>query len=114
CWNYQLSVNGSRYANTIRWAFDLGGDSEMIQGSRLAYTALRGPIADGFEVDHLCRNRRCLNGWHLEAVPPSVNRQRNRVAAPHPLTGYWCPSPRVDVPLWSSTSFIFSASTSST
>jgi hypothetical protein len=24
CWTYGLSVNGSRYANTIRHAFDLG------------------------------------------------------------------------------------------
>ena len=109
CWEYTLSVNGSRYANTIRWAFDLGGDSAMIQGSRLAYTALRGPIPVDHECDHLCRNKRCLNPYHLEAVTGSVNRARNRIAAPHPLTSWWFPPPKIAVPAYSSTCFIFAS-----
>jgi len=31
CWNYQLSANGSGYANTLRHAFAMGGESAMIQ-----------------------------------------------------------------------------------
>ena len=95
CWNYALSANGSGYANTIRHAFGMGGDSEMIQGSRLAYVALRGPIPADHECDHLCKNKLCLNPWHLEAVTPSINKERNRIAEPHPLTAWMFPSPAI-------------------
>lgn len=29
-----------------------------------------GPIPEGFEVDQLCKNRRCVEPSHLEAVTP--------------------------------------------
>jgi hypothetical protein len=38
--------------------------------------ALKGPIHDGTEIDHLCRNRRCVNPDHLEAVSHLVNVRR--------------------------------------
>lgn len=43
---------------------------------RAFYAILVGPIADGHEVDHLCRHRNCVNPSHLEAVKPIINRQR--------------------------------------
>jgi hypothetical protein len=89
CWVYTLSSNNSGYANTRRFGRFLGGDSAMVQASRLAYAALKGPIPDGHEADHLCKNKLCLNPHHLESVPASVNRGRNRVAEPHPLSGFW-------------------------
>jgi hypothetical protein len=36
----------------------------------------RRPIPDGLQVDHLCRNRRCVRPTHLEAVTPRVNTLR--------------------------------------
>jgi len=35
---------------------------------RLAWELFRGPIPEGFTVDHLCRVRRCVNPAHLEPV----------------------------------------------
>jgi hypothetical protein len=38
--------------------------------------SLVGAIPDGLELDHLCRNRRCVNPVHLEPVTPRVNTLR--------------------------------------
>lgn len=43
---------------------------------RVAYETLYGPIQDGLEIDHLCRNRSCANPEHLEAVTHVENCRR--------------------------------------
>jgi hypothetical protein len=61
--------------------------------SRAAWIAAHGPISDDLEIDHLCRNRLCVNVDHLEAVPPRVNYGRSprvqvtHCPAGHPLSG---------------------------
>lgn len=45
---------------------------------RLAYEAAKGPIPDGLEIDHLCRNRACHNPAHLEAVTHRENILRGK------------------------------------
>ena len=43
---------------------------------RFAYEALLGPIAPGLQLDHLCRNSRCVNPAHLEPVTALENMRR--------------------------------------
>jgi len=47
---------------------------------RVAYALLVGPVPDGLQLDHLCRNRRCLKPEHLEAV----TRRENFARSTHP------------------------------
>lgn len=69
----------------LEWAGGLRGkngygctsvDNRTVSTHRLAYELVKGPIPPGLEIDHLCRNRRCMNPDHLEAVTTSVNNRR--------------------------------------
>ncbi len=43
---------------------------------RVAWEKVHGPIPPGMQIDHLCRNRACVNVNHLEAVTQRVNTLR--------------------------------------
>ncbi len=40
---------------------------------RISYGVLKKDIPNGLTIDHLCRNKRCVNPEHLEAVTMKVN-----------------------------------------
>jgi len=43
---------------------------------KTVYEFERGPVPKGLEIDHLCRNTRCCNPAHLEAVSHRENVMR--------------------------------------
>lgn len=47
-----------------------------VPAHRLAYELAKGEIPSGLQIDHLCRNRRCCNPEHLEAVTRLENVRR--------------------------------------
>ena len=50
---------------------------------RAGYMLLRGPIPDGYVLDHLCDTPQCVNPWHLEIVTQHENILRGSSPAAH-------------------------------
>jgi hypothetical protein len=53
---------------------------KKIPAHRYMYEAVHGPIPDGLEPDHTCRNRKCIFPGHLEPVTHTENMRRSRSA----------------------------------
>jgi hypothetical protein len=71
CWEWL----GSKTAKGYGQFYGEGRISFMAY--RYMYGMLVGPIPDGYHIDHLCRNPRCVNPCHLEAVTPYENNRRS-------------------------------------
>src|SRR5690242_3990108 len=69
CWLWTASVDHDGYGRFVV-------DGKTCKAHRIAYTLSIGPIPDGLTIDHLCRNKRCVNPAHLEAVSQKENNHR--------------------------------------
>lgn len=56
-----------------------GRKGEFATAHRLSFELHRGPIPNGLVLDHLCRNRSCVNPHHLEPVTAEENTRRGDV-----------------------------------
>jgi hypothetical protein len=70
CWEWVGRLRPDGYPHT--WPL-IGGTSY-----RVAYETQYGPIPDGHDVHHVCRNQLCLNPFHLQAIPAAEHRRLHR------------------------------------
>lgn len=69
CWEWRGSKGSSGYGrfqvNNRQWL-----------AHRFSYTLFVGDIPEGLVIDHLCRNKICVNPEHLEIVEHRENTRR--------------------------------------
>lgn len=87
CWVWTAYRNSDGYGNFLTH------NRQTVKAHRWAFEQMRGPIPEELEIDHLCRNRACVNPAHLEPVIHQVNmirgmhrlRGRTHCANGHPF-----------------------------
>lgn len=65
CWNWNKQIMNGGY-----------GVKHGMLAHRFYYEKYIEEIPKNLELDHLCRNRKCVNPDHLEPVTKAVNQQR--------------------------------------
>lgn len=69
CWIWIRGISKDGYAKI----YHNGKDT---YGHRVSYEHWNGKIPDKLQIDHLCRNRKCVNPKHLEVVSTQENSLR--------------------------------------
>lgn len=98
CWNWIGAKNEDGYGLFCR---SQQGDKPRgcVMAHRASYESYVEPIPDELTLDHLCRNKRCVNYLHLEPVThrentmrakhlvTMINKAKTHCLRGHPLSG---------------------------
>lgn len=90
CWHWTGRLD--RGYGTLNFSY------RKTRAHRISYLLAYGSVAEGMVLDHLCRNRKCVNPDHLEAVsnkenilrgqaPSAQNKLKTHCKRGHELSG---------------------------
>jgi len=74
CWLWVGARSSTGYGQ-------IAAAGRLVYAHRFAYELLVGDIPETLQIDHLCRNRACVNPDHMEAVTQRVNILRGESTA---------------------------------
>ena len=77
CWEWRSSRDDRGYG---RFKMGPRHAQKSIRAHRVAWVLKHGPVPDGLELDHLCRNHACVRPSHLEPVTHAENVRRGIMA----------------------------------
>lgn len=90
CWVWTGSTNSQGYGRlTTGSRSDNTRKTEAAH--RASYRTFVGEIPNGLTIDHLCRNRKCINPDHLEAVTIKENVSRGNPLWKQQMARTHCP-----------------------
>lgn len=92
CWEWTASVDKDGYGQTS----ERKGERKHLRAHRVSYEMHFGvKVPAELVMDHLCRNRSCVNPWHLEPVTNRENTvirgetpQAKNASATHCVNGH--------------------------
>ena len=75
CFAWLGGTSGQDEYGRVRWQ-EPDGQRRTKSAHKAAYELAKGPVPEGYEVDHLCNMPWCVNPDHLEAVTPEEHIRR--------------------------------------
>jgi hypothetical protein len=90
CWEWTKHLTPTGYAQ-ISIGSRPDNSRQNINAHRVSYRVFVGPIKDGMQIDHLCRNRACVNPGHLEQVTCKENIHRSNAVYKRLMAKTHCP-----------------------
>jgi hypothetical protein len=81
CWEWTSTCAGAGYG--ILFSHHVKGKVRFVYAHRFSYQQFVGPIPEGQEIDHICKNKKCVFYKHLRTVTHRENMLSGDTVAGH-------------------------------